>query len=267
MKKLIIFFYFLALLSVSCVAEELRQGDKIVKNLELEFDDRAKANNGFITWELSGDWDKFDYDFSQGNLHKNVFTINANEYKDFANGEAGIALTIVGKSKTPQGDYTLSMHVAEVSDDLDFPKEELDADFHINYLLPPPPPIWRRLIVPTIVLLVLLAIALIILNATAKFPKGVLQLGDNSVRLRGKKKVSVKEELAKMSVSLADGTDVIFVKKRFASFRGPSVKEMKGCTLKRYGTEISKGAVIRPDEDVKGLSDLNGKEIVIRYCL
>lgn len=267
MKKLLILSYLMAMLFIPCVAEELRQGDKLVKNLELEFDDRAKANNGFITWELSGDWDKFDYDFSQGNLHKNVFTINANEYKDFANGEAGIALTIVGKSKTPQGDYTLSMHVAEVSDDLDFPKEELDADFHINYLLPPPPPLWKRLLVPAIILVVLSLLLLLVMHLAAKFPKGLLQFGHNAVRLKGKKRISVKEELGKMSISLPEDTDVVFVKKRFASFRGPCIKEIKNCSLKRYGSELSKGSVIRPDEEIKGLKDINGKEIVVRYCL
>ncbi len=266
MKKLIIFSYFLAMLSIPCVAEELWQGDKLVKNLELEFDDRAKVNNGFITWELSGDWDKFDYDFSQGKLHKNVFTIHANEYKDFANGEAGIALTIVGKSKTPQGDYTLSMHVTEVSDDLEFPKEELDADFHINYLLPPPPPLWKRLLVPGIVLLALIIIFLIVLDRTARFPKGLLQIGHYEVKLKGKKMVSVREEMDKNSISLPSDTDVVFVKKRFASFQGPCVKEMKNCILELNGLLLTKGMVVHLDDEVKGLTDTNRNELVIRYC-
>lgn len=265
MKKIFVFAALIMLVCMTAVADDLKQGDILVKSLELEFDEQAKADDVFISWELSGDWDKFDFSFSQGTLEDNVYTIRAKEYKGFVNGHEGIALTIEGKSKTSEGNYMLSMHVKDVTDDLDFQKEALNADFQINYLLPPPPPLWKRLLVPCIILILLALIVLWILDATSKFPKGLLQLGNNTVKLKGKKSVSVKDELKKMGIFLADGTDVVFVKKRFSSFQGPCVKEINNCILQCNGAMLTKGKVIRRQEVVEGLIDMNGTEISIRY--
>lgn len=266
MKKSLFFLVLMAFAVMSANADDLKQGDKLIKSLELDFDEQAKTDDVFISWELSGDWDKFDYCFSQGILEDNVFTIRATEYKGFANGHEGIALTLEGKSKTDEGNYNLSMHVKDVKDDLDFPKDALNADFQINYILPPPPPLWKRILLPCIILLVLALIIWFVLDTTAKFPKGLLQLGNNTIKLKGKKTISVKDELKKMSVSLADGTDVVIYKKRFTSFQGPCIKEIKNCGLQCNGINLSKGKIMRRQQDVKGLKDINGKEIIIRYC-
>ena len=247
-------------------AEGLKQGDKLTKSLELEFDEQAKVDNVFISWELSGDWDKFDYSFSQGELDGNVLTINAKNYKAFVDGHEGIALTIAGKPKTDEGNYNLIMRVKDVTEDLDFPKESLNADFQISYLLPPPPPLWKRILLPAIILIVLALIIWVIMHVTSKFPKGILQFGHEEVRLRGKNRVSAKEELEKMGIQLPQGTDIIFVKKRFATFSGPCIKEMHNCSLERDGSYLTKGSIIRLEEEVKGLADVNGNELLIRYC-
>ena len=157
------------------------------------------------------------------------------------------------------------MHVKDVTSDLDFPKDALNADFQINYLLPPPPPLWKQLLVPFIVLIILALIVLWGLDAAAKFPKGLLQLGNDTVKLKGKKKVSVKDELKKTGVILADGTDVVLVRKKFVSFQGPCIKEINNCALQCNGAMLTKGKVIRRQQEVKGLFDLNGTEISIRY--
>lgn len=267
MKKIAIITVLIFFVSMMAVAEDLTKGEKLVKSLELVFDDQAMADDVFISWELNGDWDKFDYSFSQGTLEGNVFTIRAKEYKDFVNGHEGIALTVEGKSKTKEGEYVLYLTVMDKTEGLVFTKEELNADFRINYLLPPPPPLWKRLLILGIILALLALIIWLVLDITAKFPKGILQLGHNEVRLRGKKRISVKDELIKLGVSLPNGTDVVFVKKRFVSFQGPCIKETKNCTLVLYGSTLSKGSVIRPDEEIKGLTGSDGREIVIRYCI
>lgn len=266
MKKNIIIVALLSLIGLTASAEVLKQGETLVKSLELEFDDQAKEDDVFISWELNGDWDKFDYSFSQGTLEDNIFTIRANEYKDFASGHEGIALTIEGKPKTREDNYTLSMHVTEVSDDLDFPKDAFNADFSIEYLLPPPPPLWKRLLIPAIILIVLALFIAWLLDYLAKFPKGLLQIGNNTVKLKGKKEVSVKEELKKMGTQLPDGTEVVLYKKRFGTFRGPCIKELKNCVLQSNGALLTRGKVMRRQQEVKGLKDTTGKEISIRYC-
>jgi hypothetical protein len=265
MKKVLFILSLMAFAITQAKADNLKQGDKMVKSLELEFDQQAKADDVFITWELSGDWDKFDYSFSQGTLKDNMFTIRANEYKEFANGQEGIALTIEGKEDTPDGDYTLAMHVSEVTDALEFEKEALNGEFQITYILPPPPPLWQRLLIPAIVLIVLGLLTAWLFNSQAKFPKGMLQLGHETVNLKGKKMVSVKAELEKMAIQLEEGTDIVFVKKRFISFRGPCVKEIKGCVLECNGAYLTKGSIVHVDDEVKGLTDEQGNEIVIRY--
>ena len=267
MKKIAIITALIVFAGLTAMADDLKKGEQFTKCLELEFDEQAKADDVFITWELYGDWDEFNYSFSQGTLEDNLFTIRAKDYKEFLNGHEGIVLTVEGKPKTKESEYVLSLRVMNVSEDLGFSKDELNANFRINYLLPPPPPLWKRLLPVGIVLLVLALIIWLVLNVTSKFPKGLLQLGHEEVRMKGKKRISVKEELDKLSIYLPEGTDVVFVKKRFASFQGPCIKEMQNCSLKRYGTDLSKGSVIRPDEEIKGLITENGKEIIIRYCL
>lgn len=266
MKQRIIIAALMAFFCIIASADELKQGDSIVKSLELEFDEQSNVDDVFISWELSGDWDKFDYSFSQGVLEGNIFTIHATTYKAFADGHEGIALTISGKKDTDEGDYNLSMHIKEVTDGLDFPKELLNADFQICYILPPPPPLWKRILVPVIVLVLLVLIVLFVLHVTAKFPKGILQFGHEEVRLKGKKRVSAKEELEKMDIMLPEGTDIIFIKKRFATFSGPCVKAIKNCSLEREGSYLTRGSVIRLEEEIRGLTDVNGNELLIRYC-
>lgn len=250
---------------ITGTADSLKQDDQLVKTLELEFDDQAREDDVFITWELSGDWDQFDYSFSQGTLKGNVYTIRANEYKDFANGNEGIALTIKGKEDTPEGKYNLAMHVNEVTDNLDFEKETLNAEFQITYILPPPMPWWQKLIILAVILSVLGLLIAWLFSSQAKFPRGMLQLGKDSIMLKGKKEISVKAELEKMGIQLEPGTEIVFYKKRFATFNGPCVKEIKGCVLERNGSYVTKGTVILPTEDVTGLTDEQGNEIVIRY--
>lgn len=267
MKKIAIINVLIVFFGLTAMAEDLKKGEQFTKCLELEFDDQAKADDVFISWELYGDWDKFDYSFSQGTLEDNIFTIRAKDYKEFLNGHEGILLTVEGKPKTKENEYVLSLRVMNVSEDLGFSKNELNADFHINYLLPPPMPLWLRLLILGIVLIVIALIIWLVLDISAKFPKGILQIGNQEVRLKGKKRISVKDELNKADILLPEGTDVVFVRKRFASFQGPCVKEMQNCTLKRFGTDLPKGSVIRPDEEIKGLTTDKGKDIIIRYCL
>ena len=54
---------------------------QLTKSLELEFDDLAVESEAYITWELDGDWDKFEYSFSQGELDDNLFTVYAADYR------------------------------------------------------------------------------------------------------------------------------------------------------------------------------------------
>ncbi|MBQ8695302.1 MAG: hypothetical protein IKL56_06380 [Bacteroidaceae bacterium] len=268
MKKIIVagIFILMSCISVSSkpISKTLNQGETLKQNLKLNFNETAKEEKAFISWELSGDWDKFDYRFSQGKLKGNVFTIKASEYKKFTDGEDGIALTISGKRKTEDATYNLSMKVAEVSDGLEFLKERLNLDLSINYLLPPPPPIWQVLLVPAIIVLVLAMIVIIVLKVTAKFPNGLLQLGREEVYLKGKSRVSVKEELAKLGIEI-DG-DVVFVKKRFGRFQGPCIKSIQNFAIERDGMFVSRGAILLPDEELRGVTDINNKEIIIRYC-
>lgn len=265
MKKILTILALMAITGMVAKADDLKQGGKIVKTLELEFDDQAKEDDVFITWELSGDWDKFEYSFSQGTLKDNTFTIRAKEYKEFVSGHDGIALTIEGKEDTSDGDYDLAIHVTEVTNNLDFEKETLNGEFHITYILPPPMPWWQKLLILAGILIVLGLLIAWVLSSQAKFPKGLLQLGHDSVSLKGKKEVSVKVELEKMCIQLEEGKEIVFIKKRFATFNGPCVKEIKGCVLERNGSYVTKGTVVMPNEDVTGLTDANGNEIIIRY--
>lgn len=267
MKNKSIIAALMMLVNMTATADVLNQGDKLVKSLELEFDDQAKAENVFISWELSGDWDQFDYSFSQGTLEDNVLTIHAKDYKGFAGGHNGIALTIRGKSKTPEGDYTLSMHVKDVTGDLDFSKDDLNADFQISYLLPPPPPLWKQFLVPGLIILALILGGLLVFHFSAKFPDGLLQLGHDEIELKGRKKISVKKELEKIGRNVNTEMDVVLIRKRFVSYQGPTIKEMKGCELhKSDGSLLGTGDVIYPDETIYGLKDANDDDIIIRQC-
>lgn len=251
---------------IASAQQDLHQGDKLTKSMELEFSPEAKEIDAFISWELVGDWDLFDYHFSQGDLSKKVYTIKASEYKDFADGAEGVTLYLQGKPKTAAGVYSLSMKVKEVSDELDFPKDMLNLDLSVNYILPPPVPLWKRLLVPIIVLLVLVAILLLVLNVASKFPRGMLQLGRDDISLKGKKQISLRKELSDLGITLEDGVDVVLDKKLFGSFQGPRVKSIQNCMLERDGMYLSNGSIILPDEEVHGLTDINGDEILIRFC-
>lgn len=269
MKKVLLSLVFLALTTVSATAIDLMQGKTLTVGFPFEFDPQAKADNDYITWRLMGDWDKFVVTFSQGTLDEStgLYTISSNDYKDYL---GGINLNITGKPKIPQDKYSLIMKIKDASDlDLsssDIKVEDLELNLTINYLLPPPPPLWKRLLIPAIILLSLALIICLVLHITAKFPSGLLQLGRDEVDLKGKKKVSVREELEKLGIELEADTDVIFVKKRFGTFQGPCIDMMKNCALERDSVYLSKGAVILPDEEIHGLKDINGNEIIIRYC-
>ena len=266
MKRALLIGILLVFSCFSAVSKDLHQGEKFVKTIiKLNFDEDAKAADAFVIWELVGDWDKFDYGFSQGSLDGNTLTVKANEYKAFVDGNEGIAISLQGKSKTEEGNYTLSMKVKDVSDDLEFKKDRLNLDMNINYLLPPPTPLWIKLLIAGAILLVLVLLILLVLHVTAKFPRGLLQLGQDSVKLKGKKRISVKEELEKMNVTLAEDTDVILVKKRFGAFQGPCIKEMKKCDLERDGEYLTPGSIIHFEEEIKGLRDINGNDIIIIY--
>lgn len=248
------------------VTKELKEGDKLTLNLELEFTDNAKEEGEFISWELVGDWDKFEYVFSQGNVIGNIYTIKSTEYQDFVGGENGIAITIKGKSDTEDAIYNLSMKITDVSDGLSISKEEFDLELDIHYILPPPRPMWEVMLIVFGILLALVLIAVIILKITARFPGGILQLGRDEISLKGKSRVSIKEELNKLNITLKDDCDVIFVKKRFGRFQGPCIKEIHNCALERDGIYVYKGTILLPEEELRGLEDTNGNEIIIRYC-
>lgn len=261
MRKILILATIMAFASTAAKAEELKHDEQLSKTLKLEFDEQAKNDSALISWELLGDWDKFEYQFSQGKDENDVFTINATDYKPYD----GIVLTINGTPKTNSGVYNLTMKIKDV-ENIDINDEDLNylnLNLEINY---EEAPFWTKLIAPGIILLALILILITMLHLTAKFPSGLLQLGRDEVNIKGKKMISVKNELEKMGVQLESDTDVIFMKKRFGSFQGPCIKEMKNCALEREGVYLSKGAVILPDEEIHGLKDLNGNEIIIRYC-
>ena len=253
-------------MSAAPVMRNLKQGETLKMNLKMSFSEDAKQDNAFVTWELTGDWDKFDYTFSQGTLKGNILTVKAADYKTFADGEEGIAMMITGRKKTEDATYNLVMKVKDVSANLDFPKNQMNLDLNVHYILPPPTPIWKKLLVAGVVLAILAAIVVLVLNLTAKFPKGLLQIGREEVYLRGKKQISVRKELEKVGIELEGASDVIFVKKRFGSFQGPCIKQMIDCSLERDGEFVSRGSVLLPTEELKGLKDVQGNEIVIIYC-
>ena len=248
------------------VVKNLTPGETLKRNMKMSFSEEAIEDGAFISWELTGDWDKFDYSFSQGKLKGNVFTVNAADYKPFAAGEDGIALTIKGRKKTEAATYELSMKVKEVSDNLNFPREKMNLLLNVRYVLPPPPPIWQTLLVISAVLAVVGLLVALVLSQTAKFPRGLLQLGREEIELKGKKRISVRQELDKMGIELEGISDVIFVKKRFTSFQGPCIKQMTDCALECDGEFVSCGKVLLPTEELKGLKDAQGNEIIIRYC-
>ena len=257
------------LMAAGQIQEDLHQEDGvIVKSLELEFNDVAKADDIFLSWKLVGDWDKFDYQFSQGTLEKDVYTIKASEYQAVVDGKKGITLTITTdpKSKIKEGLYDLSMKLHNVSNEVELPDGGLDLDLKVNYIPTPPIPLWKRLLIPGIILLALIALLLLVLHLASIFPRGLLQLGREEVSLKGKTRISVKEELEKMEITLEEGTDVIFVKKRFGRFQGPCIKLMSNCSLERDGLFVSKGTVLLPEEELRGLTDIHGDEVLIRYC-
>ena len=257
----------MAFACMTVTAEVLNKGEEFVKRLELEFDDQAKADNVFITWKLSGDWEKFDYSFSQGTLKENKYTIRAKDYKNFVDGNEGITLIVNGKSDTKAGDYTLSMRVTDVTEDLIFSKDVLNADFRISYVLPPPPPLWKRIFPYAIALIALIFLTLLVLHFSAKFPNCMLQLGNDVVELKGRKKISVRKELENLGRTVGADMDVVLVKKRFVSYQGPTIKEIKGCELKRAdGSPLEIGDSIYPDETIFGLKDSMGNDIIIRQC-
>lgn len=266
MKKIVVFTAVMLFGYMTALADNLKYGDTFEETiLELEFSEGAKAeaNDAFISWDLLGDWDKFSFQFSQGAADDGVYTIKASEYKDLVNQFNGIALTLNGKRSTRSGNYELSMKVKEVSKDMTFMADELDLVIPIDYI---GIPLWKRLLVPFIILVVLVLLAILVLHLTAKFPRGLLQLNNNTVKLQGKKMISVKDELQKMGIFLADSTEIILVKKRFASFQGPCVKEATNCNLKCNGAPLTKGKIMHRNQVVTGLTDKSGNPISMRYC-
>ncbi len=264
MKKIFVLAAFILLCQMTAWSIDLKyDGTSKESILELDFSEGAKANDAYISWNLVGDWDKFSYSFSQGKVKGGVFTIKASEYLDRVDDLDGIGLTLEGKSKTRTGNYELSMIVNEVSKDMGFMAEDLELDIPVNYT---GKPIWLLFLVPAIILIALVLLLILVLHVTAKFPRGLLQLNNNTVKLQGKKMISVKDELQKMGVFLADGTEIILVKKRFASFQGPCVKEATNCNLKCNGAPLTKGKIMHRNQVVTGLTDKSGTPISMRYC-
>ena len=185
MKKIFVIgiLFLVAGLSMSAaVNRELKQGETLKMNLKMSFSEDAKQDNAFVTWELSGDWDKFDYKFSQGTVKGNILTVKAADYKEFANGEDGLAIMISGRKKTEDATYNLVMKVKDVSANLNFPKNKMNLDLNVRYLLPPPPPIWLILAIVGGAIAVLAALVALVLHVTAKFPRGLLQIGREEVK-------------------------------------------------------------------------------------
>lgn len=264
MKKVSFLMFLLTCLVVSTYAVDLKYGgDPVTKRLKLDVNQAAVESNAFIQWELQGDWDKFDYSFSQGVEEGNTFTIYAKDYLKAVNGEEGVLLTISGKKKTSKGDYNLNMVVVKATDNLSVNKDKMNLSLPIQY--EPYHKTIFEILLPFIILLIVILLIILILHVTAKFPKGLLQLNNTTVKLKGKKMVSVKDELQKMGIFLAEGTDIILVKKRFASFQGPCVKLATNCNLMCNGAPLTKGKIMRRNQEVKGLVDKSGTPISMRY--
>lgn len=260
------FIVFLLFCLVSSYASDLKYGEApITKKMKLGINQTAVDSGAFIQWQLKGPWDKFDYSFSQGELDSknHTFTVYASEYKDSVNGEVGIVLTVNGKKKTEGGEYTLEMEVVKASDNLKIEKDKFHLLLPVKYQ--PYQKTVFEILLPYLIILAVILLLLLVLHVTAKFPRGLLQLGQDSVKLKGKKRISLKEELEKLDVTLAEGTDVILVKKRFGAFQGPCIKEMKKCDLERDGEYLTPGSIIHFEEEIKGLRDINGNDIIIIY--
>lgn len=268
MKRISFLLFILAFFTVSTYAVGLDYNDNepVTKRLKLNVNENAVEGEAFVQWELRGDWDLFEYSFSQGVVDGNTFTVYAKDYRTSVNGEEGILLTIKGKKKTSKGNYLLEMVIVKATDNLVVSKDKMNLKLPIEY--EPYHKTIFEIMLPYIIILVVILLIMLLLNNMAKFPKGLLQVGTDTVKLKGKKMVSVKAELAKLNpnVQLGDGVDVVFVKKKFASFQGPCLKVASGCTLMRNGLRVTKGSVIRLGEEIEGLSDKDGNPIVIRYC-
>ena len=269
MKRFLIISLFLIGTFFAASSKQLKEGEQLNESIiVIPFSDAAKATDSYITWELEGDWSQFDFSFSQGNLSSDgrLYTIYANEYKDRVFGLDGIAIVINGMKKPEAKQCHLDMVCTEVSDNLQldgYSKDELDVHMTIDYIREP---FWLRHLVAEIICVVLILILLLVLNVTAKFPGGLLQLNRDEIMLKGRKSVSLKEELSNNGIDLEEGADVILVKKRFGTFNGPCIKEIKNCLLERDGELLSKGAIILDGEEIHGLKDINGVEIIIRFC-
>ncbi len=266
MKKACLCFLMLLPVCFLAKSEDLKQGDQITKHLVLEFNEEAMESNAFVSWKLIGDWDKFDCHFSQGELKNDIFTINAVDYKKFVDGQEGVALTVSGKNKTKQGDYSLGLRVQNMSEGMEVDKDELELTMNVTYLLPPPPPLWRKLLPWIIALVLMFLIVILVLHFEARFPNCLLQVGKNEINLKGKKIVSVKDELNKINIETPRGVDIILQKKRFMTFQGPVIKQMINCNLKRGQSDyMSIGDVILPYENIHGLKDINGNDMLIKF--
>lgn len=241
------------------------QGDSLVKSIiELVFDEQAKDDNSYVTLELVGDWNKFDYSFSQGELKDHAITFNANDYKKYVNGSEGVVLTIKGRPTTEEGKYSLSMKVGELSNNLEIEPVDAGLDMHVNYVFPTP--IWKVLLLWGCIIIALALIIIGLLSATAKFPGGLLQINNKQIQLKGKKEISIKDELQGIGIDLAEGTEIVLARKRFTAFQGPYVKELTGCYLICNGSSLNRGEIIHRNQSVSGLKDINGNPIIIRYC-
>ena len=260
MKRLFLTLLVLVSANFAIQAMDLKRDEVITKHLTLEITQAAKDNNAFITWELTGDWNSFDYNFSQGSLKKNLYTIYANDYQSYVNGGNGITLTLTAKSKAKTGNYTLMMTVKETSKELEFEANKMNLSMDINYDQGPIPFPWTLVcIIAAVVLIIIL-----VLNSKAKFPSGLLQFGDHEVELKGKKIVSAKSELGEEN--LPEGVDVVFTKRIFGTFNGPIIKASEGCELMLSdGTVVSIGYKLSEGDTLSGLKDNNGYDIIISF--
>ena len=164
--------------------DTLRYNETITRQLILEFNEKAREDNGFITWQFRGeDWENVSVSVNQGRIRGDQLTITAREYQDFAEGKDGIVIEITPRKKIEEGPYSFRMEVLDVSPDLRFVESELNllASF---YLIPPPPtPWWLTLLYVLAVALILFHIIWFAFLKKMLFPKmsGAIHFSDGAI--------------------------------------------------------------------------------------
>lgn len=189
MKRIAFIFIIICLTNNTLALDTLRYNEKVTRQLKLEFNEKAKEEDGYIIWELIGDaWEKVNVSVNQGRLRGGRFTIRANDYQDFADGEYGIVITIAPRKRIDEGSYRLRMDVLEVSPELRFVKSDLNLDESFYFLPLPPKPWWIILLYWLAAIFVLFNILWFAFLKKMIYPKmtGTLQFSDGTiVKLNG----------------------------------------------------------------------------------